>query len=105
MPDRGTTARLRAALEEIGWADADRRFLSFSAGMRRRWHSAAECSAIPRLLDEPHAALDVMAGLVDRCWRCVTPVTVLGPPPGGVSLVATVGADDGGLLLETGGTG
>lgn len=103
-----------AALAEVGLArDADRRVRGFSAGMRRRLALARILLAEPSLilLDEPHAALDADAmALVDRllgAWR-ERRATVL---------VASHHADrimdmadgwarlEGGLLVETGGTG
>ena len=106
--------RTSSALAEVGLsADADRRVAGFSAGMRRRLALARLLLQDPSLvlLDEPHAALDANGmALVDAMlerWRT-----------NGVSvLVASHQSDrllrladgwarlDGGLLVETGGSG
>jgi heme exporter protein A len=111
--DDAPTAALEA-LDEVGLgADARRRVRAFSAGMRRRLALGRLLLARPAvvLLDEPHAALDADGmALVDRLldgWRTA-----------GVSVVvASHHADrimdmadgwarlEGGLLVETGGTG
>jgi heme exporter protein A len=103
-----------AAIADVGLvADADRRVRGFSAGMRRRLALGRLMLGSPSvvLLDEPHAGLDAEGMmLVDRLltrWH-ESGVTVL---------VASHQADrvtnladgwarlDGGLLLETGGSG
>jgi heme exporter protein A len=103
-----------AALGEIGLAaDADRRVRSFSAGMRRRLALGRLMLGNPSLvlLDEPHAALDGDGmALVDRLlagWRDAgVTVLVASHQADRVTRLADGWARlDGGLLLETGGTG
>jgi heme exporter protein A len=103
-----------AALGEIGLtADADRRVRSFSAGMRRRLAVGRLMLGNPSviLLDEPHAALDSDGmALVDRLlagWRDAgVTVLVASHQADRVTRLADGWARlDGGLLLETGGTG
>lgn len=103
-----------AALGEIGLAaDADRRVRSFSAGMRRRLALGRLMLGNPSLvlLDEPHAALDRDGmALVDRLlagWRNAgITVLVASHQADRVTRLADGWARlDGGLLLETGGTG
>ncbi|MEP6469569.1 MAG: heme ABC exporter ATP-binding protein CcmA [Chloroflexota bacterium] len=103
-----------AALGEIGLtADADRRVRGFSAGMRRRLALGRLMLGNPSviLLDEPHAALDSDGmALVDRLligWRDAgVTVLVASHQADRVTRLADGWARlDGGLLLETGGTG
>lgn len=111
-PDRADAVR-RVLAEVDLTLDADRRVRGFSAGMRRRLALARMLLAEPSLvlLDEPHAALDPDGmALVDRLlqrWR----------DGGATVMIASHHADrimdkadgwarlEGGLLVETGGTG
>ena len=104
----------RAALAEVGLSlDADRRVRGFSAGMRRRLALARMLLAEPSLvlLDEPHAALDADGmDLVDRLlerWRAGgTTVMVASHHSDRIMDTADGWARlDGGLLVETGGSG
>lgn len=106
--------RAGGALAEVGLeADAHRRVRGFSAGMRRRLALARLLLSEPTLvvLDEPHAALDadgmaLVDALLER-WRA-NGVTVLVASHQSDRLLRL--ADgwarlEGGLLVETGGTG
>lgn len=108
------TDRVEGALAEVSLQDAaHRRVRGFSAGMRRRLALARLLLADPTLvlLDEPHAALDadgmaLVDALLER-WHA-NGVTVLVASHQSDRLLRL--ADgwarlDGGLLVETGGTG
>jgi heme exporter protein A len=108
------SAAASRALSQVGLTvDADRRVRTFSAGMRRRLALGrlllTDWSAV--LLDEPHAALDADGmGLVDRLlqrWH-ESGVTILvaSHQAERVTRLADGWARlDGGLLVETGGSG
>jgi heme exporter protein A len=111
----GDPARAVAdVLGEIGLAaDGDHRVRGFSAGMRRRLALGRLMLGDPGvvLLDEPHAALDADGmALVDRLlarWReAAVTVLVASHQADRVTRLADGWARlDGGLLLETGGSG
>ncbi len=104
----------RSALARVGLGlDAGRRVRGFSAGMRRRLALARMLLGSPSLvlLDEPHAALDAEGmALVDSLivgWRDAgATVLIASHQAERVTALADGWARlDGGLLLETGGSG
>jgi heme exporter protein A len=108
------SAAVKDALQQVGLvADGGRRVRSFSAGMRHRLALSRLLLAAPSLvlLDEPHATLDADGiALVDRLiarWKAAgVTVLVASHQADRVTKLADGWARlDGGLLVETGGSG